>query len=212
MKNKDDKFTAVYIRVSTAQQSHQSQIPDLKRYVKLHHKQLGRVRILTETGTGTTMDRPKWNKIYKAILKHRITNLIVWRLDRLGRTASGLTKLFEELNLHRCNLISLTENIDLSTPAGRMVANIIASSTAYETELRAERVLAGQAAAKAKGKTWGGSKKGSLYKITRQQCRLIVDLKAKGKGATDISRSVGTSVMNVYRILKRVADGDIVLA
>ena len=212
MKHNNNKFSAVYVRVSSKAQTTKSQIPDLKRYVESHSDELGTVKILIEKHTGTTMNRPKWNKLEKAIVNNRVSNLVIWRLDRLGRTCSGLTKLFEELQQHRCNLISVHDNIDLKTTTGRLIAHVLASVAAYENEVRTERIIAGQQAAKAAGKSIGGSKRGSLYKITMQQVRAIVKLEGKDVGATEISRTVNTSVPNVYRILQRVKDGDIVLA
>ncbi len=209
MRYKKERFAAVYIRVSTNQQSHQSQIPDLKRYVEAHRDSLGNVKVFTEKFTGRTMDRRKWSKIYKAIEQHLVTHLIVWRLDRLGRTASGLTKLFETLNQHHVQFVSVKEGIDLSTSAGRLIANVLASVAAYETEVRAERVKAGQEAARASGKTWGGSKKGRLHKTTIEQVRQIVAMKEGGEKVAHISRTVGVDRPGVYRILRRVADGDI---
>ena len=82
---------------------------------------------------------------------------VVWRLDRLGRTAKGLTALFEELQRLGVGLVSLKEGLDLSTAAGCLMANVLASVAQFETELRSERILAGQAAARAQGKRWGGS-------------------------------------------------------
>ena len=85
--------------------------------------------------------------------------VVVWRLDRLGRTAKGLTALFEDLLGRGVDLVSLEDGLDLATPAGRLMANVLASVAQYETEVRADRVLAGQAVAKANGKTWGGRPK-----------------------------------------------------
>ncbi len=212
MKRNDNRFSVVYIRVSSKAQTVQSQTPDLRRYVECHGDELGEVRIQTEKHSGVTMNRPKWNKIEKAIVANRVSNLIVWRLDRLGRTTSGLVKLFETLRQHHCNLISIHDNVDLSTTTGRLIANVLASVAMYDNEVRTERIIAGQQAAKAAGRSIGGSKKGALYKITKQQVHQIVKLRADDKGATEISRSVGTSVMNVYRILRRVKDGDIKVA
>lgn len=209
MRHRKKRFTAVYVRVSSQQQNTRSQIPDLKRYVDSQGDEIQPVELFIEKHTGKTMNRPKWNKLYKAIHSNMVSNLIVWRLDRLGRTASGLTKLFEELQAHRCNLISLKDNLDLSTPAGRLNANIIASVAAYETEVRAERVKAGQEVARAAGKTWGGSKKGRLHKTTIEQVRQIVAMKKGGEKVAHISRTVGVDRPGVYRILKRVANGDI---
>ena len=211
MKRRKDKFSAIYIRVSTGQQSHRSQIPDLKTYIQAHRKELGHIRIFRETATGQNMNRKKWNKLYKSIQSNLVTHLICWRLDRLGRTCSGLTKLFEELQKHHCNLISVKDSIDLGTTAGRLIANVLASVAAYENEVRTERIIAGQAAAKAAGKSIGGSRKGSLYKVTMEQVRQIDQMKAKGFGVTEIARTVNTSTVNVYRVLERVRDGDIKL-
>jgi DNA invertase Pin-like site-specific DNA recombinase len=87
--------------------------------------------------------------------------VVVWRLDRLGRTAKGLTALFEELIQRNVNLVTLRESFDLMTPAGRLMAVVLSGVTQYETEVRAERVLAGQAVARANGNRWGGSKEGA---------------------------------------------------
>lgn len=207
----NNRFSVVYVRVSSKAQTIKSQSSDLKRYVESHADELGTVRHLTEKHSGLTMDRPKWNQIEKAIVANRVSNLIVWRLDRLGRTTSGLVKLFETLQKHNTNLISIRDNVDLTTVTGRLIATVLASVAMYENEVRTERIIAGQQAAKAEGKSIGGSHRGSLYKITMQQVRAIVKLNDKDMGATEISRTVNTSVPNVYRILERVKDGYIVL-
>lgn len=203
------KFTAVYARVSKNQQSTRSQKPMLERYVADHADELGVVKWFVEKHTGKIMDRPKWNRLAKAIDDNRVSRLVVWKLDRLGRTASGLTKLFELLNAKKIRFVSLTENIDLGTSSGRMVANIIASVAAYENEVRTERIVAGIAAAKAKGVKWGGSKKGVLHKITMEQVRAIVEKKAAGERIATIAKATGTNRPDVYRILERVKQGHI---
>ena len=200
MKTKS-KFTIVYARVSSMNQNTRSQRKDLERYVESNDA-LSNVKWVVEKHTGKTMDRPKWLKIENAIVHNRVSHLIVWRLDRLGRTASGLTKLFETLQQHKCNLISLKDGMDLSTTAGRLVANVMASVAAFETELRAERVRAGQAAAKAAGKRWGGSKKGMLRNHTKEQLKLVCRLKSRGENIATIARATELSRPTIYRILK----------
>ncbi len=130
-------------------------------------------------------------------------------LFSLSRTASGLTKLFEELQFRKIHFESVKDKIDLNTTAGRLIANVLASVAAYETEVRAERVKAGQAVARATGKKWGGSKKGNLYKTTIEQVRQIVTMKEAGEKVAVISRTVGIDRPGIYRVLKRVADGNI---
>src|SRR5207253_9064972 len=123
----------------------------------------------------------------------RLYATMVWRLDRLGRTAKGLTALFDELYNRKVGLFSLRDSLDLSTPAGRLMANVLASVAAYETEVRAERVLAGQAAARADGKRWGGSKPGRLWKLNPEKLRLINRMKSEGESIVSIAKAVGLS-------------------
>src|SRR6202042_1988554 len=112
-------------------------------------------------------------KLLAAMRAGKISSVVVWRLDRLGRTAKGLTALFEELRELGVNLVSLKDCLDLATPAGRLMACVLASVAAYETEVRAERVLAGQEAARAAGKKWGGSEKGRRLKVSEEQLSVI---------------------------------------
>jgi len=136
--------TAIYTRVSTLQQTTRSQKADLQRWDKAQDpEKLGQASGYSDTATGKNMDRPGWQKLQAAIDAGKIKRLVVWRLDRLGRTASGLCKLFEELQAKKVRLISLKDSIDLGTASGRLVANVLASVAAYETEIRGERVRAG---------------------------------------------------------------------
>jgi len=153
------------------------------------------------------MNRPAWNKLQAAIDSNRVSRLVVWRLDRLGRTASGLTKLFENLQARKVNLISIKDGIDLSTTAGRLIANVLASVAAYEIEVISERIRAGQAAPKAKGKRWGGSKKGCLHKVSIEQVKAIVQMKANGAKLGLISRTTGVPTYTIPRIIQRVREG-----
>ena len=199
--------TAVYVRVSTSQQTTRSQRPDLDRWLAAQDpEKLGKVVWYHDTATGKNMDRPGWQKLHAAIDAGQVRQIVVWRLDRLGRTASGLCKLFEDLQEKKVRLISLKDSIDLGTASGRLIANVLASVAAYETEIRGERVKAGQAAAKAAGKTWGGSRKGRLLKVTDEQVKAIISLRANGEKITRIARTVSLSRLTVYRVLEHYAN------
>jgi DNA invertase Pin-like site-specific DNA recombinase len=197
-----DKHTAIYARVSTKAQDAKSQRPDLERHAAAVE---GDVRWYDDKFTGKSMDRPGWNKLEAAIRGGQVSAVVVWRLDRLGRTASGLTKLFDELIARKVNLVSMKEGIDLSTPAGRMMANVIAAIAQYETEIRGERVLAGQAVARAKGRRWGGSVKGRRRKVKPEQVQAIHHLHAAGTPIARIARAVGLSRQCVYSVLDEPA-------
>jgi DNA invertase Pin-like site-specific DNA recombinase len=131
----------------------------------------------------------------------KVTKIVCWRLDRLGRTAKGLTALFDDLIAQKVNLVSLKDGIDLFTPAGRLMANVLASVAQYETEVRAERVMAGLAAARAAGKRWGGSRKGRMLKVPREQVKAIRKMKGDGEAVAGIARVTGLSRPTVYAYL-----------
>ena len=189
---------AVYVRVSSRSQDQRSQVADLERWVKSQDVDVVWYR---DKFTGKTMDRPAWNKLVAAMENGSVSKVVVWRLDRLGRTAKGLTALFEDLSARKIGLYSLRDSLDLSTPAGRLMANVLASVAAYETEVRAERVLAGQAAAREKGKTWGGSKSGRQITVTNEQKSQVLSM--RGSKVAVIARTVGLSRPTVYRLLQQ---------
>ena len=95
----------------------------------------------------------------------------------------------------------------MGTASGRLIANVLASVAAYETEIRGERVKAGQTAAKASGKKWGGSQKGRLLKVTGEQANAIIKMKADGEKVSTIARTVSLSRLTIYRVLERYNEG-----
>jgi DNA invertase Pin-like site-specific DNA recombinase len=198
------RYIAIYVRVSTTRQKTRSQTPDLKRWV--HAFADGRpVKWYRDSATGKTMDRPGWRRLEADIDAGKVSTVVVWRLDRLGRTASGLTSLFDKLIDRKVGLVSVKDSLDLSTAAGRLIANVLASVAAYENEVRSERIVAGQQAARAAGKTWGGSVKGRRVKVTDEQIAAIQRLSADGATKAAMSRATGLSRPTVYSVL---ADAD----
>jgi DNA invertase Pin-like site-specific DNA recombinase len=193
------KHTAIYIRVSSKAQDHASQLPDLERWVAAHD---GVVQWYRDKFTGRTMDRPGMEKLLADLRAGLVERIVVWRLDRLGRTTRGLCQLFDELGERKVDLVSLKDGFSLASPAGRLHARILASVAEYETEVRAERVAAGQAVARRKGKNWGGSKPGWRWKVTDDQVAAIKEMKAAGKKVTHIARITGLSRPTIYRVLE----------
>src|SRR4029079_378210 len=112
----------------------------------------------------------------------------------------------DELRSKKVNLVSLKDGLDLDTPAGRLMANVLARVAQYETEVRAERTLAGQEVARKAGKTWGGSAPGRLAKVTQEQIDAIARLRAEGKGPSAMSRATGLSRPTVYNVLENHLD------
>jgi len=190
---------AYYLRVSSKSQHDDSQRGDMERYAE---RESVAPEWFTDTFTGKTMDRPQFNRLMEAVRSGNVNRIVVWRLDRLGRTAAGLCQLFEELQALRCTLVSIRDSFDLATPSGRLMAHILASVAAYETEVRAERVRAGQQAAKARGKRIGGSAPGRRVRVTIEKEAAVLDMHEAGKQPTAISKAVGLSRPTIYRIIR----------
>jgi DNA invertase Pin-like site-specific DNA recombinase len=193
-----EQFTAIYVRVSSASQDTRSQDGDLKRWADSQDCECKWYR---DKATGTKMERPAMDRLLADIEAGKIGRIVVWRLDRLGRTAAGLTKLFADLQARKVGLLSLRDSLDLSTPAGRLMAHVLASVAAYETEVRRERQQAGIAAAKAAGKTWGGSEPGRLLSVTKEQVAAVRKLHRDGEKIARIARTVGLSRPTIYRLI-----------
>jgi DNA invertase Pin-like site-specific DNA recombinase len=193
------KHSAIYLRVSSKQQDHASQLPDLERWAQAND---GPVVWYRDKFTGKTMDRPGMEILLADLRAGKIERIVVWRLDRLGRTTRGLCQLFDDLGERKVDLVSLKDGFSLASPAGRLHARILASVAEYETEVRAERVAAGQAVARRKGKKWGGSKKGWRWKVSDDQLVAIHEMRAAGKKITQIARVTGLSRPTIYRALR----------
>jgi DNA invertase Pin-like site-specific DNA recombinase len=202
--------------VSSKKQDLRSQLPDLQRWAKSKQEELRRViepkrdevRWCQDEFTGTAMERPGWDRLLSFVRMNCVSEIVVWRLDRLGRTAKGLTALFDELHKRGVGLVSLKDGLDLSTPAGWLMANMLASVAQFETEVRAERILAGQAAARAAGRRWGGSRKGERRKISNEQLDAIRTMRAEGRSVSGIARATGLSRVTVYHWLREGAPAE----
>jgi DNA invertase Pin-like site-specific DNA recombinase len=193
-----DKHVAVYLRVSSKSQDTASQQSDLQRWVAAQAKP---VRFYRDAFTGMTMERPGFSRLEREIAAGNVSTVAVWRLDRLGRTAKGLTALFDDLVRRKVNLVSLRDGLDLSTPAGRLMANVLASVAAYETEVRSERQMAGIAAAREKGVKFGRPPGTRKSRIPDAKRAAIIDHKAAGWRISDIARAVGLARKTVYAVL-----------
>lgn len=195
--------TALYLRVSSQSQDIRSQEPDLQTWAKA---QAEPVTWFKDKFTGTQMTRPGLDKLLAEARAGKISRVVVWRLDRLGRTARGLLALLDELQALGVGFVSLREGIDLATPAGRLMLVVLAGVSQYETEVRRERQLAGIAKAKAEGKRWGGRKPGTRIRLTQEKEALIRQLHAEGKAVAAIARLVGLSRKSVYKALEPATD------
>ncbi len=192
------KPTAIYVRVSSRKQTERSQLPALKKW----EQGLGVKAVwYWDKFTGTSMERPGFDRLLDDVRAGKVGTIVVWRLDRLGRTMGKLVMLYEDLQALGVSLISLTERFDLFGPAGKIIYAVTMAYAELENEVRTERVMAGQAAARAEGKRWGGSPKGYRYKVNAEQFRVVKRLKAEGASVSAIARATSLSRPTVYSII-----------
>jgi DNA invertase Pin-like site-specific DNA recombinase len=208
--NRAGRFIAIYMRLSDASRYTAAQESDLQRWsdeerqADLRRWADGRgreVRWYKDSWTGSDPSRPEWDRLVEDITKGLVETVVCWRLDRLGKTCSELVKLFEYLSARSVNFISLKDHLDLSTVSGRRMAGVLGSITLYETEVRAQGILAGQEAARARGIRWGGSEKGRRVKVSLELEAKVKRLKVEGRKISHIARETGLSRPTIYKVL-----------
>jgi DNA invertase Pin-like site-specific DNA recombinase len=134
-----------YARVSTQEQSLDRQIDVLKNY--------GAEQIFEEKITGTIKNRPELDKM-KAMLRENDV-VVIESLSRLGRSSKDLLALIEEFRDRKVTLVSLRENIDISTPTGQLMFTVLAALCQFERDLTVQRTKDGLMAARARGRKGG---------------------------------------------------------
>ena len=176
-----------YARVSTGDQSPALQIAALKK--------AGCKTVFKDEGlSGATAKRPALSRCLKT-LKDGDT-LIVWKLDRLGRSLRDLITMLDELRARGVKFHSLTEAIDTATPTGRAMWQMIGVLAELERSLISERTRAGAEAAKLRGVKFGRKRK-----LTAQQINHVRKLLAQGESPRQVAASFDVSRATLYRAL-----------
>lgn len=178
-----------YTRVSTQDQAPQLQIDALTA--------AGCERIFSDIASGARDDRPELTKLFD-ILRNG-DEVIVWRLDRLGRSLKHLIQIVGDLKERGVGFLSLQEGFDTTTNGGRLVFHIFGALADFERELIRERTMAGLEAARARGRR-GGRKE----ILNEQQVRTIRLMYAsKEHSIAEIGRTFGVSRPTIYRYLNK---------
>ena len=184
-----------YARVSTSDQNLDLQSRSLTEY--------GCTIIYQEKISGKNTDRPELKKLLKNLKKG--DQVVVWKLDRLGRSLRDLVDLVALFNDKEVNFISLHDHIDTTTATGRFTFNIFASLAEFEREIIRERTKAGLDAARARGRK-GGRPKG-LSPENLQLALTALDLHDTGKYAiSEIANRLQMPIATCYRYIKHVKE------
>jgi len=190
------KRIAVYARVSTTDQSTESQLLDLRRYTRERGWNIFK-EYVDEGISGTKDSRPALNELMNDAKKRRFDVVLVWRFDRFARSTKHLILALEEFKNLGIDFVSYQENIDTSSPLGSAIFTIISAVAQLERDIIAERVKAGLRRAKENGKKLGRPR----IKISENQ---LLMLSERGLSIRQIARQVNLSVTTVARRLKGV--------
>ncbi len=195
------KFTGIYVRVSTVGQSLENQLPDLYRWARANDLEVPpddrwlrelkpyeskNVVWYPDKFTGKVMVRPGMSQLMAAFQAGNVSRIVVWRLDRFARRASGLSTFFDECVERGVSVVSLREMFDLGTPAGRLFANMLASFAQFESESMKQRQAA-------------------RYEVDRQRQEQAHELAGRGLDPEAIARRLNLAVGVVEKMLSRPA-------
>jgi putative DNA-invertase from lambdoid prophage Rac len=183
----------LYTRVST---NDQQTLPMQLRALREYAARRGWIIAMQvkEVGSGASQ-RQMREKLIDAARRREIDVVLVWRLDRWGRSVTDLLATLQELEHLGVGFVSLTEALDLTTPAGRAMAGLLAVFAEFEREILRERVLAGLAHARANGKRLGRPLTASL------QTDQVRKLHRSGLSKSAIARKLNIGRTSVRRIL-----------
>jgi DNA invertase Pin-like site-specific DNA recombinase len=187
---------AIYARVSTSSQTVENQIAELREVAARNGWHV--VTELSESGiTGGKgrHQRPAFNELVRKASRE-FDIVMVWAIDRLGRSIQQLVEFMNELQWLGIDLYSHQQALNTATPAGRMVFNIFSALGEYERELIRERIIAGQR----RGRSQVG-RPSKMNEAVRTSVRLLRD---KGMSIRQIAKRLEIGVGTVYSVLKTV--------
>ena len=173
-----------YARVSTQDQNLDLQTEALTK--------AGCKKIFTDKISGSRAERPGLTKALEMLREG--DTLVVWKLDRLGRSVKNLVDLVGELHQQGIQFKSLTDAIDTGTPSGRFFFHVMASLAEMERELTVERTRAGLEVARQLGR-----KGGRRRQMTESKIESAKKLLANGVPPRDVATNLGVSVPTLYR-------------
>ena len=170
---------AIYARVSTADQTCENELIDLRRYCAARGWDATEY---VDTGVSGAKDRrPALDQLMGDARRRKVDTVVVWRLHRFGRNLRHLITAIEELNAAGVSFVSMGENIDTASPTGRLLLGVMGSFAEFERERIRERIHAGLARARRQGQ-----------KLGRKRQRI---------GLRDLQRVAGLSVREAGKVL-----------
>jgi len=192
------KRVIIYARVSTKEQNVDMQLTDLRQYAKA--RKLNVVREYIDYASGVKSDRENYKKLFDDVRKRKTDIVLVWKFDRFARSTKELINALEEFNNLGVDFISYKENVDTSSPSGKILFTMISAFAEFERAIIRERVKAGMEKARARGTRLGRPK---IPSFTIQK---MLDMRKMGVGYKEIIRKLKISKSTYYYILKNNSD------
>ena len=189
------KTVGIYARVSTDRQTVDMQIHELKEYIKRRGWNLYR-EFIDQGYSGSDTKRPAFQDMMNEAKKRKFDVLLVWKLDRLSRSMKDLVMVLNELGGLGIDFVSYDNNLDTSTPTGKLVFHVIGAVAEFEKDIIKERVKAGLENAKRKGKKLGRPGVGDSV---IEEAKV---LRGEGKSFRTIGKQLGISEGVVRQRLK----------
>ena len=186
---------AIYARVSTPEgkgQSPEMQLLELREYCERRGWTIAGEYV--DRMTGTKDRRPELDRLTADAHKRRFDVVIVWKFDRFARSVSHLLRALETFKALGIDFVSYSEQMDTSTPAGKMVFTVLGAVAELERSLIVERVRAGLRNARAKGKHLGRPR-------ANIDANRLATLRREGKSLKQIAAEVGCSAAYVHKTL-----------
>lgn len=193
------KRVIIYARVSTKEQNVDMQLTDLNQYAEA--RKLNVVHEYIDYASGAKSDRENYKKLFDDVRKRKTDVVLVWKFDRFARSTKELINALEEFNNLGVDFISYKENIDTSSPAGKILFTMISAFAEFERAIIKERVIAGMERAQARGVRIG---RPTIPPFTIQK---VFEMKEKGTHYRDIIKKLKISKSAYYYILKNIGDG-----
>jgi len=188
------KRVAIYVRVSTKDQSVDMQLNDLERYS--NERSLNVFKVYQDNGvSGTKETRPALGELMNDAKKRKFDVVLVWRFDRFARSTKHLVNALYEFRNLGIDFISYQENIDTSSPLGEAIFTIISAISKLERDIIAERVKGGLCKARANGKRLGRPK-------NEVDTDKVIEYRKQNKSIRQIATELNLSKGTVQRALE----------
>lgn len=182
---------AIYARVSTTNgQDPEMQLRELREYCQRRNWQIAG-EFIDAGVSGTKNSRPELNRLTAEAHRRRFDAVVVWRFDRFARSVSHLLRALEDFRSLGIEFVSLSEQVDTSTPTGKMVFTVLGAVAELERSLIVERVRAGLRNARAKGKRLGRPRKALDVKR-------IAKLRGEGASWKVVGKALGVATSTAY--------------